>query len=117
MILPQCRHTRPLIQLALTGTLQSFRRPGGQTDLTPALCGLRGSEDWMSVPRSAQAAPNLYSIRHNDRISMSYSHCYYITAGSLVHECIRLNAFDCCCRAHAPYNLCLPKSRPATRLA
>src|SRR5215208_1845062 len=29
---------------------------------------------------------------------MSYSHCYYITAGSLVHECIRLNAFDCCCR-------------------
>jgi hypothetical protein len=28
---------------------------------------------------------------------MTYSHCYYITAGSLVHECIRVNAFDCCC--------------------
>src|SRR5215213_4456493 len=31
---------------------------------------------------------------------MSYSHCYYITAGSLVHECIRVNAFDCCCRVN-----------------
>src|SRR5215212_8050148 len=55
---------------------------------------------------------------------MSYSHCYHITAGSLVHECIRVNAFDCCCRSsvlrtspypsHSPQ---LPKTTPIKTVA
>ena len=36
-------------------------------------------------------------MHHNGLTNMPCSHCQNVIAGSLVHESIRVNAFDRCC--------------------